>query len=150
MKLSIAVEDESWHGIFGVEGVVTRAVEAASPADSRSLDILLTSDAEIQTLNKQWRGLDKSTNVLSFPSPRMPVPDGEVAHLGDIVLAWGTVAQEARDAGKPLADHLMHLVVHGTLHLLGFDHENDLDAETMEDKEKVILAGLGLANPYAA
>ena len=149
MNISIDVEDETWHGIFGVEGVVTRAIEAVLPEDRRGIDVLLTSDAEVQLLNKEWRGKDKPTNVLSFPSPAMPVPEGEVAHLGDIVLAWGTVAREAQDAGTTLADHLTHLVVHGTLHLLGFDHEDDADADMMEKKETVILAGLGLADPYA-
>ena len=149
MSISIDVEDETWHGIFGVEGVVTRAIEAVLPADRRGIDVLLTSDAEMQVLNKEWRGKDKPTNVLSFPSPDMPVPEGEIAHLGDIVLAWGTVAREAQDAGTTLADHLTHLVVHGTLHLLGFDHEDNADADVMEQKEAVILAGLGLADPYA-
>lgn len=149
MSISIDVEDETWHGIFGVEGVVARAIEAVLPADRRGIDVLLTSDAEMQILNKQWRGKDKTTNVLSFPSPDMPVPEGEVAHLGDIVLAWGAVAREAQDAGITLADHLTHLVVHGTLHLLGFDHEDDADADMMEKKETEILAGIGLADPYA-
>lgn len=149
MSISIDVEDETWHGIFGVEGVVARAIEAVLPADRRGIDVLLTSDAEMQILNKQWRGKDKTTNVLSFPSPDMPVPEGEVAHLGDIVLAWGAVAREAQDAGITLADHLTHLVVHGTLHLLGLDHEDDADADMMEKKETEILAGIGLADPYA-
>ena len=149
MSISIDVEDETWHGIFGVEGVVTRAIGAALPGDRRGIDVLLTSDAEMQILNRQWRGKDKTTNVLSFPSPDMPVPEGEVAHLGDIVLAWGAVAREAQDAGITLADHLTHLVVHGTLHLLGLDHEDDADADMMEKKETEILAGIGLADPYA-
>jgi probable rRNA maturation factor len=150
MNISIDVEDESWHGIFGVEGVVTRAIEAVLPNDKRGIDVLLTSDGEMQILNREWRGKDKPTNVLSFPSPDMPVPEGEVAHLGDIVLSWGTVALEAREGSMTLSDHVTHLVVHGTLHLLGFDHEDDGEAETMEAKETEILAGLNIADPYSA
>lgn len=150
MKISIDVEDETWHGIFGVEGVVTRAIEATLPNDPRSIDVLLTSDAEMQTLNRAWRDKDTSTNVLSFPSPEMPIPAGEVAHLGDIVLAWTTVAREAQEAGKTLNDHVTHLVVHGTLHLLGQTHDDDAAAESMEAREKVILASLGIADPYSA
>ncbi len=149
MNITIDVEDETWHGIFGIEGVVTRAVEAALPHDRRGIDVLLTSDAEMRLLNKEWRGKDGSTNVLSFPSPDMPVPDGEAAHLGDIVLAWGTVAQEAREEGKVLADHVTHLVIHATLHLLGFDHEDEEGAHTMEAREREILAGLNIADPYS-
>jgi probable rRNA maturation factor len=149
MNISIDVEDETWHGIFGVEGVVTRAIEAVLPGDARGIDVVLTNDAEMQILNKEWRGMNKPTNVLSFPSPDMPVPEGEVAHLGDIVLAWGTVAREAQDAGKPLSAHVTHLVVHGTLHLLGFDHEDDADADVMEKKETEVLASLNIADPYA-
>jgi probable rRNA maturation factor len=149
MNISIDVEDETWHGIFGVEGVVTRAIEAVLPGDARGIDVVLTNDAEMQILNKEWRGMNKPTNVLSFPSPDMPVPEGEVAHLGDIVLAWGTVTREAQDAGKPLSAHVTHLVVHGTLHLLGFDHEDDADADVMEKKETEVLASLNIADPYA-
>lgn len=150
MHISIDVDDETWHGIFGVEGVVTRAIEAALPNDKRGIDVLLTSDAEMQILNREWRGKDASTNVLSFPSPDLPIPEGEVAHLGDIVLAWGAVAREAHEAGTSLAHHVSHLVVHGTLHLLGFDHEDEAEADKMEAKEREILAGLGIADPYSA
>jgi probable rRNA maturation factor len=150
MRLSIDVEDDSWRKLADIEGLVTRAIEAVLPGDDRSLDVVLTSDSEIRGINKEWRGLDKPTNVLSFPSAAMPVPDGEVAHLGDLVLAYETMAREATEANKPLAEHVTHLVVHGTLHLLGFDHEHDGEAEKMEQRERDILAGLGLADPYAA
>ena len=150
MIISIDVEDDSWCKLADIEACVSRAIEAVLPGDGRSIDVVLTSDAEIQAINREWRGFDKPTNVLSFPSPEMPVPEGEVAHLGDLVLAYETMAHEAIEVGKPLADHVTHLVVHGTLHLLGFDHEDDAEAEVMEQKERDILAGLGLADPYAA
>lgn len=150
MIISIDVEDDSWCKLADIEACVSRAIEAVLPGDGRSIDVVLTSDTEIQAINREWRGFDKPTNVLSFPSPEMPVPEGEVAHLGDLVLAYETMAREAKEVGKPLADHVTHLVVHGTLHLLGFDHEDDAEAEVMEQKERDILAGLGLADPYAA
>ncbi len=148
MIISIDVEDERWRALSNVEELVGRAISAVLPDDKRSIDVLLTSDAEIQILNAKWRSINNATNVLSFPSPKIPVPEGEVAHLGDLVLAWETVAQEADLAAKALADHVTHLVVHGTLHLLGFDHADDAEADEMEAKEIRILAGLGLADPY--
>jgi probable rRNA maturation factor len=148
MKISIDVEDERWLVLTDVEAVVLRAIDSVLPDDVRSVDVVLTSDAEIREINREWRGKDKTTNVLSFPAAEQPVPDGEVAHLGDMVLAFETVEREAKEAAKPLSHHVTHLVVHGTLHLLGHDHEDDLEAEAMEAKEKEILAGLGIADPY--
>lgn len=150
MIVSIDVEEPAWSAVDDVKATIGRAVAAVLPGDDRSLDVVLTNDAEMRSINREWRGKDKPTNVLSFPSAPQPVPDGEVAHLGDLVLAWETVAQEAQAAGKSPADHVTHLVVHGTLHLLGFDHEDEAEAEVMEAKETAILASLGLADPYAA
>jgi probable rRNA maturation factor len=110
------------------------------------LSIVLTDDAEQQQLNKQWRGIDKPTNVLSFPQIE---PFGEVRGiLGDIVLAHETLVREAAELDKPLADHFTHLVVHGFLHILGYDHIDDGDALKMEGLETQILASLGIADPY--
>lgn len=110
-----------------------------------SLSILLTNDAEVKTLNAQYRGKNKPTNVLSFP-------DGEkiggVRQLGDIAMAYETIAAEAKAQGKALKHHLSHLAIHGTLHLLGHDHEEDAEAEAMEALEIAILARMGIANPY--
>jgi probable rRNA maturation factor len=148
MMITTDVEDPRWVTLPEVEALVERAIEAVLPNDPRRVDVLLTGDAEILLLNKQWRGKDSATNVLSFPSPVMPVPEGEAAHLGDLVLAWDTVGREAEAAQKPLIDHTVHLIVHGMLHLLGHDHENDADGNVMEAKETAILASLGIADPY--
>ena len=106
--------------------------------------VLLTSDeAVLADLNERFRGKDSPTNVLSFPAP--PNPDD---HLGDIALAHGVIAREAAEQGKPLSHHLQHLVIHGVLHLIGYDHERDEDAERMEALERQLLARLGIPDPY--
>ncbi|MCC7266462.1 MAG: rRNA maturation RNase YbeY [Caulobacteraceae bacterium] len=115
------------------------------PRKGEGLTILLADDPTIRDLNARFRGKDYATNVLSFPAP--PNPE---RHLGDIALAHGVCAREAAEQGKLLAHHLQHLVAHGVLHLLGYDHETDPDAEVMEGLEREILAGLGVPDPYAA
>jgi len=118
-------------------------------APGAELCVHLADDEHIRALNARWRGLDKPTNVLSFPA----VAADEIAKarlLGDIVLAFETVAREATDEGKPLADHYRHLVAHGFLHLIGFDHEDDAEAQRMEAIETRTLARLGVADPYHA
>ena len=106
------------------------------------LSLVLADDATVRALNKQWRRQDKPTNVLSFPG-------GDPIMLGDVIVAFETVRREAADQGKTLGDHLSHLVVHGVLHLLGHDHVQDCDADVMEGLERRVLAGLGIADPYA-
>jgi len=115
-----------------------------------SLDILLTDDAEQRRLNRTWRGEDVPTNVLAFPGSDFggALPPGAPLLLGDVVLAFETVAREATEQNKPFTDHLRHLVVHGVLHLLGFDHQNDADASAMEMQEIEILTRLGVPDPY--
>ena len=114
--------------------------------------VVLADDAEVQGLNAAWRGQDKPTNVLSFPAMEADDVTRQPADmpvlLGDVVLAFETCVREAGEQGKPLAHHLAHLVVHGTLHLLGYDHETDEDAGVMEPLETHVLAGLGIADPY--
>jgi probable rRNA maturation factor len=114
------------------------------------LGINLTDAAEQQRLNRDYRGQDASTNVLAFPAweTGMLAPPGAPVLLGDVVLAWETVAREAAEHGMPLADHLSHLVVHGVLHLLGYDHLTEGEAAVMEPLETAILAGLGVPDPY--
>lgn len=116
--------------------------------------VRLTSDDEVRTLNRDYRGKDAPTNVLSFPMVQRDLlealdntDDGEVL-LGDIVVAHGVCVAEAADKGIALADHLTHLIVHGTFHLLGYDHQGDAEAEAMEAMERDALAAIGLADPY--
>lgn len=137
--------------------IVARAAQAALAASQDRVDrtaeltVLLTDDAAIRVLNRDWRGQDKPTNVLSFPGdPAMPVPPGLPRHLGDVAIALETLLAEAAAQGRAPADHLAHLVVHGVLHLLGHDHRDDAEALAMESLETSILAGLGVADPYAA
>lgn len=115
-----------------------------------STGIKLDSDAAIQTLNHDFRGQDKPTNVLSFPTDDADAidPDDHTFYLGDIILATGTLIKEAEEANIPLHHHAIHLIVHGLLHLIGFDHENDEDAALMEALEVKILAKLNINNPY--
>jgi len=121
-----------------------RATLASEGADAEGVMLLLTDDVTIRDLNNRFRQQDKPTNVLSFPAPHNPEH-----FLGDVALAYGVCAREAAEQGKPLAHHLQHLVAHGVLHLLGYDHEGDEEAEAMEGFERVILAGLGIPDPYA-
>lgn len=110
---------------------------------------MLSDNEHIRELNKHHRGMDKPTNVLSFPAARMKTPAGTPRFLGDIVIAYETVEREAAEEAKPFENHLSHLVVHGVLHLLGYDHEDEEEAETMESHERQILAKLGIPDPYA-
>lgn len=114
------------------------------------LGVTLADDVEQQRLNREFRGQDAPTNVLAFPAyePGLMPPPGQPILLGDVVLAFETVLQEAAEQEKPIGDHLSHLVVHGVLHLLGFDHVAAADADRMEVLEISILAALGIANPY--
>jgi probable rRNA maturation factor len=149
----VLVVAECWQTEPDAEAVIQRAIEAAAGiADAdvgdAELAIMLTDDTGIRTLNSNWRGIDKPTNVLSFPPAEMP-GDATVKSLGDIAIAHETTAREAETEDKPFAHHLSHLAAHGFLHLMGYDHEKDGDAETMEQLERVILARLGVADPYA-
>ena len=153
ISLDIEIEAGDWSGITGVEWLARRAAEAALAAAGRPAEedleatLLLTDDASVQELNRRWRGQDKPTNVLSFPAD-MATPPGEPRALGDIALAYETLAREAETEGKSLPNHMAHLVVHGVLHLLGHDHEDDTEAEDMERAEIAALAALGIADPY--
>jgi len=155
IQIDIHVEAGNWaEALPGFEALCQRAVEAAV---SRSGDVsgevevsvLLSDDDAIQVLNRDWRGKDKPTNVLSFPaSDDDLLPPGAPVMLGDIAVALQTTRREAEEMNKPLADHFCHLMVHGMLHLLGFDHETEVQADQMEPLEIEILSGLNIASPY--
>jgi probable rRNA maturation factor len=153
MNLDIIIDAPQWNAVPGVEPALRRAISAAAaPAiddASAELAIVLTNDAAIRELNRQWRGHDRPTNVLSFPSGG-PTPAAGPRLLGDVVIAYETTAQEAQSQGVPFDHHLAHLAVHGFLHLLGYDHESDADAEAMERLEREILARLDVPDPYVS
>ncbi len=161
----LAVE-EPWDEAADWQALADRAVRAAltvSPygwiQDRRftaEISIRLAGDDEVRTLNRDYRGKDKPTNVLSFPMVQADLldtvsqnsDDGELL-LGDIVMAHGVCAREAVEKGVSIAEHATHLLVHGTLHLLGYDHMGDEEAEGMEEIERQALASLGIADPYS-
>ena len=139
-----------------VDRAAAAAVSAADaceddddPPLSYEVSVLLADDETVRALNRDWRGQDKPTNVLSFPAD-MPEMPGAPRLKGDIALARETLVREAEDQDKTLEQHLQHLVVHGVLHLFGYDHVDDADAEEMEAFETEILAALGVPDPYAA
>jgi probable rRNA maturation factor len=153
LAVDIIVEDGRWRVVKQLKGQARRAareavaLSGATVRPGAALAILLTDDARIAELNQRWRGNAKPTNVLSFPSVAPKVLSTSPV-LGDIALAFETCRREAEEAGKALGDHLVHLVAHGALHLLGFDHGGRREAERMEDLERRILARLGLPDPY--
>jgi probable rRNA maturation factor len=151
MNLDISIDDRDWRAVPDLRRLARTAVSAAVPDNDVTIGLLFTSDARIAEINAEWRGKAKATNVLSFPvSGAMPVPAGEPRPLGDIALAYGVVSREALEQKKPLSHHITHLIVHGVLHLLGYDHESDVEAGAMEAREIMILAELGMENPYAS
>jgi probable rRNA maturation factor len=126
------------------------AAAAGTASGPVELGIVLADDALVRSLNREWRGQNKPTNVLSFPTSGAPRARGAPMLLGDVVLAFETIAAEAKAQDRALADHLAHLVVHGVLHLMGFDHERVAEAERMEALEAAVLSRLGIADPYGA
>ncbi len=161
ITIEMTIEAGDWGTEDAIRAEVDRAIEAATligrfdlPAYAE-LSLVLTDDAHIRDLNRTWRGKDKATNVLSFPAGEHH--EAEVSDdyadppmlLGDIVIARETLVREAEEEGKSRQDHFTHLLVHGFVHLMGYDHEDDAEAEEMEALEAEILAHLGIANPYA-
>jgi probable rRNA maturation factor len=150
LAIDVVIESDRWRQSDDAAAVARRAVmEAAAvlSTEPAELAIVLTDDSAMRALNRAWRRVDKATNVLSFPTQR----SGETPPLlGDIVLAYETIAREARSERKPFAHHLAHLAVHGFLHLLGYDHDRRADAEAMEQAERDILQRLAIPDPYRA
>src|ERR1700722_4167172 len=175
LSLDISVPSPLWRRLPRARPIARETIAAAAEnrglSEGGDVSLCLADDAALRALNLSWRGFDKPTNVLSFPSTtaahvdagyarpgraqrarlQPAVADGSapVVSLGDIALAYETLAREAEDLGVPLADHYRHLLVHGFLHLIGYDHETDGEAERMEALETKILARLGVADPYA-
>ena len=153
----VLVVADCWQRDPDSETVIQRAIAAAAAAvdddvAEAEVAVMLTDDSGIRTLNSNWRGIDKPTNVLSFPAlqPEGAWKQGDPPRmLGDIAIAYETMRREADEEQKPFDHHLSHLAVHGFLHLIGFDHENDVDATEMESLERDILADLGIPDPYA-
>jgi probable rRNA maturation factor len=152
IELDIMIEAGDWASLKDVEALAQKAAEAAVAVTYEAdgafeASVMLTDDAHIRELNRTWRGKDKPTNVLSFPAPEQPGLAGP-RHLGDIALAYETLVRESEEESKELAHHFAHLIVHGVLHLLGYDHETEAEAEIMEALEVKALATLGIADPY--
>lgn len=153
LELALVVEAGNWPAEKILEELAGRAISAVKAEtkapEGVSITFLFTDDEQIRALNVQFRGKDKTTNVLSFPSLSGTHPPDEAAPLGDVALAYETVAREADAEKKPFNDHLCHLIVHGFLHLVGYDHLSEEEAEEMEDLERRVLARLAIADPYS-
>lgn len=151
VEIDIAENAGDWPDVKDlVQRAITHVFDMLEMADVESeLSLVLTNDAEVQGLNAAWRKKDKPTNVLSFPAFEIEAGQKPGPMLGDIVLAYETVKREAEQESKSFEDHTSHLIVHGLLHLLGYDHENDTEAEHMEGLETTILGKMGIDDPYA-
>lgn len=142
--IEVEIEDPAWLAALPTAELLAIVAADAALTGGGTVAVLLTSDEEVAALNQQFRHKAGPTNVLSFPAA--PNPEDS---RGDIALAYGVCAREAAEQGKSLADHLQHLVAHGVLHLLGYDHQTEAEAEAMEALERAILSGIGVSDPYA-
>lgn len=154
MEIDISVEAGAWASEEDLHALSMRAVTATfsetgqQPSPDSELSLLFTDNAHIRALNRDWRNQDKPTNVLSFPAFELTPGDALPPMLGDIAFAFETVRDEAGLEDKPFDHHLTHLIVHGLLHLLGHDHEDEEEAEAMEELERAVLARLAIPDPY--
>lgn len=153
-EIAVRIAGGDWRGAVAdpeaaAKQAAAAALTAAGPAsEAFELSLLLADDATVRDLNRVHRGKDRPTDVLSFAAGGAPAAAGERALLGDVVLGFETCRRDAALEGKSLRDHISHLIVHGVLHLLGYDHETPAEARRMENAEAEILAGLGIADPY--
>lgn len=152
-EIDLLIEDPRWAAALGdSEAEIASAVRAAFAEigfdDPAELSVLLADDRRIAGLNEEFRNIQKPTNILSFPMEGMALPGSEVRVLGDLALAFDTIEAEAKLAGKEFSHHVKHLIVHGCLHLLGFTHDDEGEAEAMESTERAALATIGIADPY--
>ena len=162
LRIAVVIEEDAWQAdLPAVSGLLRKAARRAmaqarqdgwqGSRKAHELCIVLSDDRHVRQLNREYRGKDKPTNVLSFAALDAGKPDSDTPwHLGDVILALGVVRKEATKQRKVLGDHLTHLVIHGVLHLLGYDHEEDAEAERMEALEIAALKRLGIGNPYLA
>lgn len=150
LAIDLRVADPRWQALGDVDAFAARVLgrAAAHMKTTGEIAILMTDDAEMHVLNRQWRGKDKPTDVLSFPSDGPEIP-GQPQYLGDIALGYETSLRDAEAMRRPFEAHASHLLIHGFLHLLGYDHIEPEDAKVMEPLEADILAGLGWPDPYA-
>jgi probable rRNA maturation factor len=149
-SIDIIVHSPHWRAERAIAALLRRAIRTAAAmaaVGGGELAVMLADDNELRALNHQWRAKDEPTNVLSFPAGA--ACGGPLRPLGDIAIAFETAAREARSAQLPLSHHLTHLAVHGFLHLVGYDHQTEPDAEAMEALEIAVLARLGVGDPYA-
>ncbi len=146
INFEIVCENGAWPDENALALTVSKVCAALSNLATGLITFVFTDDAAIQVLNRDWRGYDKPTNVLSFPDGDMG--DGDIIHLGDVIVAYETLEREARTLTIPFEHHFIHLLLHGSLHLLGYDHIEDTDAEVMESLEIKILEQMGIKNPY--
>jgi len=152
-ELELRIDDDNWKQADNLEKIVANAFGAGLECAGMSManvgaTIVLADDQTVKLLNQQWRGKKYATNILSFPAPEGEKTERRQRYLGDMILAWGVVSSQATEHGKALETHLCHLVIHGALHLLGFDHTKDDEARQMEDLERTAMTALKLPDPY--
>ena len=150
LSIDLRVADPRWDALGDVDALAAHVLGYAAnqTKSAGEVSILMTDNAKMHALNKKWRGFDKPTDVLSFPADGPEIP-GEPVHLGDIAMGYETAFGDAQAMGRPFEGHVSHLLIHGFLHLLGYDHIESEDAKVMEPLEATILAGLGWPDPYA-